>query len=278
MKKTTSMAGVITLIFAANIFGQVVLPRASQRQAISQTVGDTEISIVYHRPNVNKRDVWSELVPFGKVWRTGANEATVFEVSNDVTINGQKLPKGKYSLYSIPNKDEWTIIFNKTWDQWGTIYKAEEDALRVSVKPQSGDYRETMTIGIDNVGETTADVAIAWEKITVSFKVDIGDVSKRLLTTAKRMVVANQLTAARIVLDNGLKANYAEAVSWVDAALAGNENYNGLFLKSRLLNEMGKKQEAITTAEKALQVGKNSTPPANTTGVENLLKQLKGTQ
>lgn len=277
MKKKFYLLGILTLLVTTNIFAQVTLPRASQRSSISQTVGDTEIRIVYHRPNVNERPVWGGLVPLNEVWRTGANEATVFEVSGDVLINGKSLPKGKYSLYTIPGKDEWTVIFNKTWEQWGTIYKAEQDALRVNVKPVAGEFRETMAIDVENVLDTTADIVIAWEKIRVPFRVDIGDMNKRILDSARRQMVSNPLNAARFVIDSKLTANYAEALKWLDGALAVSETYGGLFLKARLLNEMGNKQGATATAEKALQIGKASTPPANVTGVEGLLKQLKGT-
>lgn len=277
MKKTIYLVGIITLVFATNVFAQLTLPRASQRSAVSQTVGDTEIAIVYHRPNVNNRPVWGELVPLGEVWRTGANEATVFEVSNDVLINGQKLPKGKYSLHTIPTKDEWTIIFNKTWNQWGSFnYKAEEDALRVTAKPVAGEHRETMAIDINNVTGTTADVVIAWEKVRVPFKIDVGDMNGRFLNTARRQLSGNSLTAARFVLDSKLTANYAEALSWIDDSLAISETSGALLLKARLLNEMGKKQEAIAAAEKSIQVGKAATPAANVSGAEGFLKQLKG--
>jgi hypothetical protein len=284
MKKTLYLIGIITLVFATNVLAQLTLPRASQRSEISQTVGDTEVAIVYNRPNVKERKVWGAkgeepIVPYGEVWRTGANEATVFEVSKDVMINGQKLPKGKYSLHTIPNKDEWTIIFNKTWNQWGSFnYKVEEDALRVNVKPLSGEFKETMTIDVDNVTETTADLVIAWEKVRVPFKLDVGDLDGRFLNTARRMMVTNSIDAARFVLDSKLTANYAEAVGWLEASSKISEQYPALFLKARLLNEMGKKSEAIAAAEKAVQVGKAATPAANITGAEGLLKQLKGTE
>ncbi len=276
LKKSVLIIGIVTGIFTAGVSAQLITPRASQRASVSQTVGDVEIKIVYNRPNVKERKVWGGLVPFGEVWRTGANEATVFEISGDVMINGQKLPKGKYSLHTLPTKDEWTIIFNKTWDQWGSFnYKADQDALRVTVKPLAGEFDETMSIDIDNVMDTTADVVIAWEKLRIPFKVDIGDANKRFLDSARRLMVTNAETSARFVLDSKLTANYAEAVEWLNASLAITERYNSLFLKARLLNEMGKKAEAKTFAEKALQVGKASTPPANVAAVEALLKELK---
>ncbi len=277
MKKTIYLIGLITMVFAANAFAQLTLPRASQRAAVSQTVGDTKVDIIYNRPNINNRKVWGELVPLGEVWRTGANEATVFEVSNDVMINGQKLPKGKYSLHTIPTQNEWTIIFNKTWNQWGSFnYKMEEDALRVTAKPVAGEHRETMAIDVDNVTATTADVIIAWEKVRVPFKLDVGDLNGRFLSSARRMMATNSIDAARFVLDSKLTANYAEAVVWLDDSLKTSEQYPALFLKARLLNEMGKKPEAIAAAEKAIQIGKAATPAANVSGAEGLLKQLKG--
>lgn len=275
MKKTFYLFGIITFLFAANVFAQVSLPPASTHAEIKQNVGDTKIEITYNRPNVKGRTVWGGLVPYDEVWRTGANEATTFEVSNDVMINGQKLPKGKYSLHTIPTKGDWTIIFNKTWNQWGSFnYKAEEDALRVTAKPMTGDNKETMTIDFDNVTDTTADIVIAWEKVRVPFTLDIGDLSGRILKSARQQMVNNPLTAASYVIDSKMTANYTEALGWLDDSLAMSETYRGLFLKARLLNEMGKKAEAITAAEKAIQVGKAA--KANVSGAENLLKQLKG--
>lgn len=175
MKKTLFLFSLITILFAMNTLAQK--PRASQKSSLSQTVGNTEVSIIYHRPNVKGRTIWGDLVPYGKVWRTGANNATVFEVSGDVRVNGQKLSKGKYSLYSIPGEKEWTIIFNKTWDQWGTRYDEAQDALRVKTKPAEGEFRETMMFSIENVSGYKANVVIAWDKLRIPFEVDTSSVA-----------------------------------------------------------------------------------------------------
>ena len=269
---------IITIIAvgALNIFAQTQLPRASQRASLTQTVGDTQISIVYHRPNVKKREIYGKLVPYGEVWRTGANEATVFEISKDVTINGQKLPAGKYSFYAIPGVKEWTIIFNKTWDQWGTIYDAKQDALRVTVKPSEAEFEESLAYEIENVTENTAQVSINWEKLSVPFIVDIGDVSKRILDIARKDKTM-QMQVAGYILDSKLSDNYNEALGWLDASLKEGENYRALFVKARLLNEMGKRQEAITTAEKAIELGKKSTN-TNTSFLEGLVKEWKASK
>lgn len=274
MKKIFYLVGILTLLFATNAFAQLSVPRISQRQEISQTVGDTNIEIVYHRPNVKERQIWGELVPFGEVWRTGANEATIFEVSNDVMINGQKLPKGKYSLFTIPNKDEWTIIFNKVWNQAGSAnYKEAEDALRVKVKPLTGNFMETMTIGVEDVTDNSANIVIAWDKTRVPFKLDIGDVSDRILKSARNQMVGTPITAANFVMSNKMTANYEEALGWLNNSLETAETYGGLLTKARLLAEMGRKQDAIKTGEKAIEVGKKAN--TNTDFLEGLLKDWK---
>ena len=161
MKKLSLL---ILSIFILNIamHAQLTLPRDSQRQEISQSVGDTKISIVYHRPNTKGRTkIWGCttadvvpkggvtypcLVPNGQVWRSGANENTTIEFSRDVMINGQNLPAGKYGFHSIPNKNEWILIFSKDNDDWGSFtYDEKKDALRVKVKPVKAGNQETLS-------------------------------------------------------------------------------------------------------------------------------------
>ncbi len=283
MKKTFYLVGILTLLFVSNTFGQLNLPRESQRAEVSQTVGDVRISLVYHRPNTKARKVWGELVPFGKVWRTGANEATVFEISRDVTVNGKPLPAGKYSLHTIPNKDEWTIIFNKTWNQWGSFnYDEKQDALRVTVKPEKTNFQETLSYNFENVTANTTQVAIIWEKVKVPFIVDAGDVSGRALADIRQAMknlksddfrTASQ--AANWVLAMKMPAYYGEALGWIDTSIKIRENFGNLTTKARLLAELGRKQDAIAVAEKAIQVGKAATPVVNTTDLEKLLNEWK---
>lgn len=127
------------------------------------------VTIDYSQPSLKGRTIGTELAPYGKVWRTGANEATVFEVSKDVKVEGQPLPAGKYGLYSIPGAEEWVIIFNKTWKQWGTNYKEAEDALRVKVKPgKSSAFAEKMTFAINKNGK----ISLMWGDVQVDFQVE----------------------------------------------------------------------------------------------------------
>ena len=283
MKSKVYLLAVLVFFGFSSVFAQLNLPRESQRQSVTQTIGDTTVTIVYHRPNVKGRKIWDGLEPYGKVWRTGANEATTFEVSNDVKINGQVLPKGKYSLHTIPNKDEWTIIFNKTAEQWGSFqYDQKQDALRVTAKPIRTELQETMSLGFENVKANTADVVIAWEQVKVPFTVDVGDVSGRVLadirnqmTTLKPDDFRTPAQAAGWVLNSKMTANYEEALKWIDASIKVRETVGNLYTKARLLAGLNRKSEAIATIEKAIAKGKAETPAANTAELEKTLNEWK---
>jgi hypothetical protein len=144
--------------------------RPSPPAKVTETTSSgTVITIDYSQPSVKGREIGKEIAPYGKVWRTGANEATVFEVNKDVKIEGKSLPAGKYGLFTIPNKEEWVIIFNKTPQQWGAYKYAEaEDALRVSVKPtKAPSFTERMTFTVDKAGKVT----LLWGNEAVAFTV-----------------------------------------------------------------------------------------------------------
>lgn len=279
MKKITFITGLI-LCLSASIFAQMTVPRTSQKSMISQTVGDTNVEIVYHRPNAKGRTIFAAkqtgaevLVPYGEVWRTGANNATTFEITNDAMINGKPLPAGKYSVYTIPNQNEWTIIFNKTWDQWGTVYEENKDALRVTAKPTAGNYEETMSFEFDNVTDNTTQMVIAWDKVRVPITVDVGNVSERILKNARSQMNNTRYSAARYIVDSKLKDNYSEALDWLNDLAATGENYGVHYYKAMLLAEMGKRKEAIAAGEKALEIGKKA--KANTGSLEKMLDEWK---
>ncbi|MBK8811600.1 MAG: DUF2911 domain-containing protein [Acidobacteria bacterium] len=277
----------MTLVASA----QLTIPRESTKQEITQLVGDAKISISYFRPNSKGRVLWGCtstdvipkggvtypcLVPNGQVWRTGANDATVFETTTDLMINGQKLPKGKYALFSIPDKDEWTIIFNKTWNQWGSFnYDVKEDALRIKAKPEAGGMFETMTITIDDVTATAAKVAIRWEKIAVPFTVDVGDMNGRLVGDMRRRMTTEPVQLANYVLGQKMTAAFPEVLTWLEASIKTRETFGNLSAKARVLAEMGRVAEAIEAGERAVAVGKTQTPPANTAAFEKTLAEWK---
>ena len=132
------------------------------------TIGGTNLTINYHQPAVKGRNVWADLAPYGKVWRTGANNSPTFEVSKDVMVNGKALKAGKYALFSIPGEKEWTIILNKNFKQWGNYdYKEADDVLRVTAKSEPNEMMERFTIKAEDAGKVT----MMWDKVKVSFMV-----------------------------------------------------------------------------------------------------------
>lgn len=272
-------------------FGQLSLPPESSRQDISQMVGDTKVAIGYFRPNVKGRVIWGCetqdvlprggvtypcLVPNGQVWRTGANDATSFEVSNDVTINGQKLPKGKYGLYTIPGQSEWTVIFNKAENQWGSFrYDDKQDVIRVKAKPVASEFLETMTISVDSVAADSAVVTIRWEKIAVPFTLSVGDVNARIVNDMRRRMSSEPVQIANYVINKKLADYYPDALNWLDAAIKTRETWGNLQARARLLAEMGRFAEAVTAGEKALAFAKTMQQAPNTADLERRLAEWK---
>ena len=267
------------------------VPRASQMATVMQKVGTTDLSVTYSRPAVKGRTVYGEwpgeakgegtidngnarpagapLVAWGRVWRTGANEATLFTVSDDVLINGQPLPAGKYSLHSIPGRDEWTFIFNKDEGQWGSFtYDASKDALRVKSKPTwVADSTELLTFNVDAPEGDTATVYLRWEKLSVPFTVKVKDVVGSTMTRLRAYVADGKaddwqrpLNAARYARDNKLTADAAkwfeQASSAIDAQIAAKPTFANYRAKSTILMDAGKRQEALAATEKAIELGK----------------------
>lgn len=285
----------------------VRVPRPSQKASVMQTIGVTDVTITYSRPGVKGRKIWGDpvpaqagvkgeatlddqnvrpkdapIVPWGHAWRTGANEATQFVVSDDVLINGQKLPGGSYSLHTIPTKDEWTIIFNSVANQWGSFnYDAAKDTLRVKVKPEwVSENKEWLEFWIDPVTDNSAQVNIRWEKVRVPFTVEVKDVQALTLEKARAAVAAAKpddwrtpLQAANYAFLNPDKADLAEAGRWLDQSIKIKETFGNMFTKARVLAGQGKTQEAIAAGEKALALGKEA--KANTTDLERSLAEWK---
>ncbi|HVO75390.1 MAG TPA: DUF2911 domain-containing protein [Ignavibacteriaceae bacterium] len=176
MDKTSLFVLILILFFAVNLSAQdnEKKIRVSPKAEVKQTVGLTDITISYSRPGVKKRTIWGQLVPYDKVWRAGADEATKFTFTDDVVIEGKKLKKGSYSFFTIPSKNEWTIIFNKVADQWGAFeYNEAEDALRVKVKPIENGYQEWLVYTFTKTGDKTAVVSLEWEKLKIPFEVEV---------------------------------------------------------------------------------------------------------
>lgn len=147
-------------------------PRSSPNASVSQTIGTTVVTITYGRPGVKGRDVFGGLEAYGEVWRTGANESTAITFSDDVTIEGETLPAGTYSLYTIPGQEEWTIIFNAKLS-WGTEYDVAEDVLRVTTTPEEGPMREWFMIYFRNLSNESAECVLHWDNVRVPFTIEV---------------------------------------------------------------------------------------------------------
>ena len=233
------------------------LPRASQHAVLTQRVGITDVTINYHRPLVNKRKVWGGLVPYGQVWRSGANENTTIDFTDPVTIEGKALPKGAYGLHMIPGENEWTVIFSKNSTSWGSFtYDQAEDALRVTVKPQTAEFHEALTYDFDDVGPDSSVVTLRWEKVAVPFKVGVNTheiVAQNLHNQLRGLAqyswdgwddAANYLLQEKIDLD--------EALKYSDRSIQNEERYDNFMTKSRVLDALNRKDEATTARNKAL--------------------------
>lgn len=258
------MQKVLTFTFAAllalPLFAQapaLQLPAVSQHASVTQTVGLTDITITYSRPGVKGRQIFGGLVPYGQVWRTGANTATQFVVSNDVTIEGQKLPAGTYSLHTIPTADSWTIVFNSVANQWGSFnYDAAKDALRVVVKPVKAPvFAEWLTFDFPSISTDTATVVIRWADVVVPFHINtnttalVMEKARAAVAAAKADDWSTPNRAGTFALDNGA---LDEAQQWSDAAVKAQENLSTLWLRARILAARGRRADAVRAGELAL--------------------------
>ncbi len=235
------------------------LPDQSQRAEISQKIGITNITINYHRPLVKNRKIWDGLVPYGKVWRAGANENTTITFSDPVLIEGKPLAKGTYGLHMIPNADEWTIIFSNNATSWGSFtYEQAEDALRVTAKPRVADLHNALTYEFDQLQPDSAVVELEWEKIAVPFRVAV-DVHEVVQASLKKQLrnlsqftwmswddAANYLLAEKIALD--------DALQYANKSIENEDRYENELTKSKALAALNRKDEAATAQKKALDL------------------------
>src|SRR5213078_1375262 len=265
-------------VFAQN---DLNLPDVSQAAEVKQRIALTDITVKYHRPLVNGRKIWGGLVPYGKVWRAGANENTTIEFSDPVSIEGKPLPKGVYGLHMIPNPDSWTVIFSKTNTGWGSYsYDQKDDPLRVNVKPKPLDQsEEALEYEFENLKPDSTAVTLKWEKLGVPFTVSINDADQTLQNIRAQMKGAGQFAwqapdqAAQFCLTR--KINLDEALRWADASIQNEERFENLSTKADILKALNRQDEAKTTWNKALEKAK--APDLYTYG-RQLQNQKKGAE
>lgn len=276
MLKTFQLSLILIFIFSIIVIGQQIkTPRPSPDATVTQMVGITEVSIDYSSPGVKGRKIFGELVPFGEVWRTGANEVTSITFSNPVKVNGNNLPAGTYGIHIIPGESEWEIIFSKdTKVDGSSTYDPAKDALRIKVKPEDHAFMERMTFLFTDVTDNSANVNLAWDKLIVPFKIET-DTQQLFLSNAREQLSwSPTFQAAQYCLTSN--SNLEEALKWAEASCLINEVYWNTRVKAQLQNKLGMKDEAIITMEKAIDLGnKMEEAPFDFDNMKKMLEDWK---
>src|ERR1044071_6110377 len=267
----------------ASVFAQsdLKLPDVSQAAEVKQRIALTDITVKYHRPLVNGRKIWGGLVPYGKVWRAGANENTTIEFSDPVSVEGKPLDKGTYGLHMIPNPNSWTVVFSKTNTGWGSYsYDQKDDALRVNVKPKTlAQSEEALEFDFEDLKPDSTAVTLKWEKLGVPFTVSVTDADQTLQNIRAQLKGAGQFAwqapdqAAQFCLTK--KTNLDEALRWADLSIQNEERFENLSTQADILKALNKQDEAKTIWEQALQ--KADAPQLYTYG-RQLQNQKKGAE
>jgi hypothetical protein len=249
----------LTLVAAPVAAQPIDLPRLSPGAKVSQMVGLTEITVDYSSPAAKGRAIFGGLVPWGKLWRTGANQATKLIVSKEVIIDRRPVPAGTYAIFTIPTKQAWTVILNKNSNQGGTNdYKQELDLLRLQVKPRAVPKRERMAFLFSDTTESSTSLDLEWGGLRVSIPIT-AHTAKQVAASLKAIEEGGGrpfLMAARYLLD--AKKDYDRALKLVDRALTINEEWVGLWTKAQLLAAKGKAKAACPFAQKAQTLGQKA--------------------
>ena len=236
---------------------QVKTPQASPVCTISQAVGTSDISITYSRPGAKNRVIFGNIVPYDKMWRTGANKATKISFSEEVTFAGQKVPAGEYSLFTIPSTNEWEIILNNELNLWGTgEYNEADDVLRVKIPSSSNEnHVESLTIDLNTFSSSGADLVLSWEKTKVIIPINtnaIEKIQKEYTTLLEEGPSANTYyKGARFFLENNLDLELA--LKWINSAIEKRpEAFWMSYQKARILVLMDNSKEAIKVAKEVI--------------------------
>lgn len=234
----------------------VELPRASPSATVSQTFGYTTATVSYSRPAVKGRVIWGGLVPYGQVWRAGANETTTMELTTDARINGRTLPKGRYGLYILPAEKEWTFIISKKDKSWGAYaYDPKEDVLRATVPSQAAEHQERLEFGFDSLTDSSAALTAHWEKrkaslgLVVEFLETAKAKIKEGLPKAKPDDQFAYMGAARFYWDHNIDRK--QAMQWIDKSIQIKPVHNNLWAKAEMLAADKKLKDAVKFAKQA---------------------------
>jgi len=261
--------GFLLALFAASLFftpgayAQISLPQPSPSATVTQKVGLADVTLSYSRPSARGRKIFGDLLPYGQLWRTGANAATKLTFSDEVTVNGTKVPAGEYSLFTIPGKDEWTVMLNKNAKASANDYKEAEDVARFKVKPaKTAAPYETFTIDFSDLTPNAANMNIKWENTKVALKLET-DVDSKVMAQIKELVIDNSaakpqdLFAASVYYMENNK-DLKQALTWMDKATEKDPQFWQLHQKARLQAKLKDYKSAEATARKSIEMAKTA--------------------
>lgn len=260
---------------------QIKMPQASPSSSVSQQVGLTKIDLNYSRPSKRERKIFGELVPYGTIWRTGANNPTTLQFDTPFEVEGKNLPAGKYAIYSIPGKREWTIIFSNKTDNWGAMgYDEKDDAARFTV-PVTKTKRtvETMKVSFLDITDSGTTVEIAWDNTAARFRVET-EVDPIVMQQIKEMLIDQDsdndmlyFQAANYYFSNN--KDLKTAMEWIKKSVEGDPRYYTVHLKAKIEAALGKKADAIATAQKSMEMAREANNPDYVALNERLIAALK---
>lgn len=260
----------LALITASSAIGQE-LPQPSPTSIVKQVIGLTDVEVTYSRPSAKGRAIFGELVPFNEMWRTGANANTIIEFSTDVNFGGKTVAAGKYSLFTIPAKGEWTIILNSKTDMWGTgNYSKVNDVVRVTVSTMEVANTESFTMGVENLTADSGDLTLGWEttKVSVSIKVDVKaralkNIEGAIAEADEKDVWKVYRNAANYHFNN--KMDLEKGLEYIKKSIASNDDsWYSYWVQAEIMAELGMKKEAVSSAKKALEKGEAASKKSGT--------------
>jgi hypothetical protein len=232
------------------------LPQPSPKARVEQRVGITDFAIDYSSPGVKGRQIWGELVPYGELWRTGANAPTKVKASRDFTFGGKSVPAGEYSLFTIPGKDSWTVILNKNLTVQGTRgYEEKDDVARITVKPGAAPDRERMTFLFADTTDNGTRVDLEWEKLRLSVPIAVDTAAHAGANIDKSLNEAwrPHIVSARYLLENN--GDLPKALGYADTSIAIKPTWWNNWVKAQILAKQGKAKDAVASAEQAQKLG-----------------------
>jgi hypothetical protein len=247
------------------------VPRISQGATVKQIVGASEITITYHRPGVNGRNIWGALLPYNEVWRAGANEPTLITFSDPVTIEGKSLKAGTYRFLVVPRQEgAWTVIFNSEVKNWGTVYDSTFDLLRLNVVPAACPPQEWMAFSFTDLTPSSATIELEWDRVRLALRAEFNTMAKLDADLGDWRVLNS---AARFAMTQ--KGSEAKALSWIERSISFDKNGANVRTRAEILASQGKYAEAVKTGEEALALTKAQNANANVAALEKLIGEWK---